>query len=125
MGGRPNRCREQTGRLQLDVDEVALKMLFGDQFGLVCATQESLIGTFGPTSIQRSYDTHTHTHPNPTLITPDANTPHIHLRKKIHLEHNAQNHYGNHISHHLIEFGEFTAHYSCKADFTPNPFGSV
>lgn len=43
------------------MDEVALKMLFGDQFGLVCATQESLIGTFGPTSIQRSYDTHTHT----------------------------------------------------------------
>lgn len=42
------------------MDEVALKMLFGDQFGLVCATQESLIGTFGPTSIQRSYDTHTH-----------------------------------------------------------------
>lgn len=32
-GRAPNRCREQTGRLQLDVDEVAHKMLIEDQFG--------------------------------------------------------------------------------------------
>lgn len=32
-GWAPNKCREQTGRVQLDVDEVAHKMLNEDQFG--------------------------------------------------------------------------------------------
>lgn len=32
LGGGPNRCREQTGRLQLDMDEVAHKLLIEDEF---------------------------------------------------------------------------------------------
>lgn len=67
--GGPNRCREQTRRLQLDMDEVAHKLLIEDQFDWcsVCVLERGRRGGSGPTSIQRvTRDTKTHwSVPNP------------------------------------------------------------
>ena len=55
----------------------------------------------------------------------DTKLPHIHLRKKIHLENNAHSHYGHHIWHCNSVWGTYTGYHSCKGAFTLNLLGSV
>lgn len=66
----------------------------------------SLTGTSGPTSIQKV------TRHKNTMISARCQIPHSHLRKQIHLEHNAQSHHG-HITfnkHLLSVWGGYTGH---------------